>query len=73
MIDEAPRRLFHFSCYECGAYTRAAPISTTGKTLRAILRELRKWRAYLVRAILKYKHKYVHLELLYEHSYIKTL
>ena len=62
MIDEAPRRLFHFSCYECGAYTRAAPISTTGKTLRGIYREVSEARTMYA----QFNIKYVHLQLIYE-------
>ena len=62
MIDEAPRRLFHFSCYECGAYTRAAPISTTGKTLRGRWREVSEARTTYA----QFNIKYVHLEVIYE-------
>ena len=38
MMDQAPQLLFHFPCYKSGAYTRAALISTTGKTLENLVR-----------------------------------
>ena len=62
MIDEAPRRIYHFPCYRCGAYTRPALNSTTGKTLREIWRELSEARTWYA----QFSIEYVHLELLYE-------
>ena len=56
------RRLFHFPCYRCGAYTRAELISTKGKTLRGIWRELTEARTRYA----QFNIKYVHVELLYE-------
>ena len=55
--------------YQSDAYSRAALVSTMGKTLRGIQRELCEARTRYA----QFNIKYVQLELLYEPSYIKPL